>query len=48
MVKTVRKDSIEAKRARAIERLMQLRKRTAKFTSREILAALRRDRARSH
>ena len=42
----LRKALLQMKREQAIDRLMALRKKTAKFTSREILEALRKDRAR--
>lgn len=43
----LRKELLQMKREQAIDRLMELRKKTAKFTSREILEALRKDRARA-
>jgi len=43
----LRKELLQMKRERAIDRLMELRKKTAKFSSREILETLRKDRART-
>lgn len=43
----LRKELLQMKREQAIDRLMELRRKTAKFSSREILEALRKDRART-
>jgi hypothetical protein len=43
----LRKELLQMKREQAIDRLMELRKKTAKFSARETLEALRKDRART-
>ncbi len=43
----LRKELLQMKREQAIDRLMELRKKTAKFTSQGTLEALRKDRART-
>ncbi len=43
----LRKELLQMRREQAIDRLMELGKKTAKFTSREILEALRKDRGRT-
>jgi hypothetical protein len=42
----LRKELLRRKRSTAVERLIELRKRTAKFTEKTILTALRRERTR--
>jgi hypothetical protein len=42
----LRKELLRRKRSAATERLIELRKRTAKFSEKAILSDLRRDRAR--
>jgi predicted transcriptional regulator len=43
----LRKELLRRKRSAAAERLLELRKRTARFSEKEILSTLRRDRTRS-
>lgn len=44
----LRKELLRRKRSAATERLLELRKRTAKSSEKAILSALRQDRARPH
>lgn len=43
----LRKELLQMKREQAIDHLMELRKKTAKFSARETLESLRKDRART-